>query len=133
MNQNTLPQESQILFYANPDGSVKIDVYFQDETVWLTQKQMAELFGVEVSTVNYHLKEIFNSLELQENSTIRKIRIVKLEGQRQVEREVEYYHLDAIISVGYRINSQQATQFRIWATKTLREFSSKALRWMMND
>src|SRR5690606_22865391 len=83
------------------------------------------LFGVEVNTINYHLKEIFKSGELQEDRTIRKIRIVQQEGQRNVNREVEVYNLDVIIAIGYRVNSFQATQFRIWATKTLREFIIK--------
>src|SRR5690606_8294853 len=98
---------------------------------WLSQKQMAELFGVEVNTINYHLKEIFQSSELQEDRTIRKIRIVQTEGSRLVKREVDFYNLDAIISVGYRVNSFQATQFRIWATKTLREFIIKG--FVMDD
>ena len=86
---------------------------------------MAELFGVEVHTVNYHLKEIFKSGELKEDSTIRKIRIVQREGNRDVSRDVDFYSLDAIIAVGYRVNSYQATQFRIWATRTLKEFIIK--------
>ena len=119
------PNRSDFLLYTSPDGEVRVDVFFQDETVWLTQKRMAELFGVEVSTVNYHLKEVFDSGELEEAATIRKIRIVQHEGGRKVEREVNFYNLDAIISVGYRVNSQQATQFRIWATKTLGSFIIK--------
>lgn len=117
--------KSDFLLYTSPDGEVKVDVFFEDETVWLTQKRMAELFGVEVATVNYHLKEIFESKELAEPATIRKIRIVQHEGDRKVEREVNFYNLDGIISVGYRVNSQQATQFRIWATKTLSNFIIK--------
>lgn len=117
--------KSDFLLYTSPDGDVRVDVFFQDETVWLTQKRMAELFGVEVATINYHLKEIFESGELVEAATIRKIRIVQREGDRKVEREVNFYNLDAIISVGYRVNSQQATQFRIWATKTLSNFIIK--------
>jgi len=98
---------------------------YEDETFWLSQKHMAELFGVEVNTINYHLKEIFKSGELQEDRTIRKIRIVQQEGTRSVQREVVFYDLDAIIAVGYRVNSFQATQFRIWATKVLKEFIIK--------
>lgn len=120
-----VPNRSDFLLYTSPDGEVRVDVFFQDETVWLTQKRMAELFGVEVPTVNYHLKEVFDSRELEEAATIRKIRIVQHEGGRKVEREVNFYNLDAIISVGYRVNSQQATQFRIWATKTLGSFIIK--------
>ncbi|MHB8852770.1 MAG: virulence RhuM family protein, partial [Ignavibacteriaceae bacterium] len=95
------------------------------ETFWLSQKRMAELFGVEVHTINYHLKEIYASGELKEEATIRKIRIVQKEGTRDVSRVIDYYNLDSIIAVGYRVNSFQATQFRIWATKTLREFIIK--------
>lgn len=118
-------KKSDFLLYSAPDGSIKIEVFFEDETVWLTQKHMAELFGVEVATINYHIKEIFESGELNERATIRKIRIVQHEGGRKVEREVNFYNLDGIISVGYRVNSRQATQFRVWATGTLRNFIIK--------
>lgn len=118
-------KESEIIFYTTPNGEVKLDIRFEDETFWLSQKKMAELFGVEVHTINYHLKEIFKSEELDEMATIRKIRTVQTEGSRQVQREIEFYNLDAIISVGYRVNSYNATQFRIWATKTLKEFIIK--------
>ncbi|HNK41951.1 MAG TPA: RhuM family protein, partial [Flavobacteriales bacterium] len=101
------------------------EVYFEDETYWLTQKKMAELFGVEVNTINYRLKEIYKSAELQELATIRRIRIVQLEGGREVARDVEHFNLDAIIAVGYRVNSTRATKFRIWATNTLKEFIIK--------
>src|SRR5690554_4882915 len=118
-------KESEIILYTTPNGDVKIDIRFEDETFWLSQKKMAELVGVEVHTINYHLKEIFKSGELDEMATIRKIRTVQTEGSRQVQREIEFYNLDAIISVGYRVNSYNATQFRIWATKTLKEFIVK--------
>ena len=124
MSKELIPREGDIIFYTTPDGAVHIEVFFQDETFWLSQKKMSELFGVEVNTINYHLKEIFNSKELDEEATIRKIRIVQKEGVRNVGREVEFYNLDAIIAVGYRVNSYQATQFRIWATRTLREFAA---------
>lgn len=116
---------SDIIFYTTPQGEVRIEVYFEDETFWLTQKKMAELFGVEVNTINYHLKEIYKDAELQELATIRRIRIVQLEGGREVARDVEHYNLDAIIAVGYRVNSARATKFRIWATNTLKEFIIK--------
>ena len=116
---------SNIILYTTDNGSVSVQVQYEDGTFWLTQKRMAEMFGVEVNTINYHLKEIYKSGELQEGSTIRKIRIVQTEGNRNVERELDFYHLDAIIAVGYRVNSKQATQFRIWATKTLTEFITK--------
>ena len=100
-----------------------VQVVYQDETIWATQKAIAELFDVKVSTVNEHLKNVFKEGELQEESTIRKIRIVQLEGTRQVEREQQFYNLDAIISVGYRVNSIRATQFRQWCTYVIRQFS----------
>ncbi|HCW31981.1 MAG: hypothetical protein UT36_C0003G0057 [Candidatus Peregrinibacteria bacterium GW2011_GWF2_39_17] len=116
------PQQSNIILYTTPEGDVKIDVFFQDETVWLRQKKMAELFGVEVNTINYHLKEIFKSGELTEDSVIRKIRTTAEDGKEYL---TSFYNLDAIISVGYRVNSTRATKFRIWATQTLREFIIK--------
>jgi len=113
---------SEIIFYTTPDGNVKVEVILQDETVLLTQKAMGELFGVETNTINYHLKEVFKTNELEEDSVIRKIRITAADGKKYL---TNFYNLDAIISVGYRVNSQKATQFRIWATKTLREFIIK--------
>jgi len=119
------PDNTDIILYSSPEGHIRVEVVYDEETFWLSQKRMAELFGVEVNTINYHLKEIFKSEELQEERTIRKIRIVQQEGARNVQREVDFYNLDAIIAVGYRVNSKQATQFRIWATKVLREFIIK--------
>ena len=118
-------QEAEIILYRTPQGGVKIEIRYEDETFWLTQKKLAELFGVEVQTINYHLKEIFKSGELEEGATIRKIRIVQTEGTREVSREVDFYNLDVIIAVGYRVSSYQATQFRIWATGILREYLIK--------
>lgn len=117
--------QHEILLYTTPGGAVRVEVAFQDETFWLTQKRMAELFAVDVRTISYHLLEIYKSQELQELATIRKNWIVQSEGSREVRREVEFYNLDAIIAVGYRVNSRQATQFRIWATGVLREFLIK--------
>lgn len=119
------PQHSDIIFYNTPNGDVKIEVIFNEETFWLTQKRMAELFGVESHTITYHLKEIYKTGELEETATARKIRVVQKEGNRDVSRDLDFYNLDAIIAVGYRVNSFEATQFRIWATKTLREFIIK--------
>lgn len=119
------PQFNDILLYTTTQGKVKVEVLYEDETFWLSQKRMAELFGVESHTITYHLKEIFKSGELEEISTTRKIRVVQKEGNREVSREVEFYNLDAVIAVGYRVNSLQATKFRIWATKTLKEFIIK--------
>jgi hypothetical protein len=112
--------KGEIIIYESKDGQ-KLVVRLKDETVWLTQKQMALLFDKSVQTINEHIKKIYKEGELQENSTIRKFRIVQKEGKREVEREVDFYNLDVIISVGYRVNSKRGTQFRIWATKTLRE------------
>lgn len=117
--------QADILFYNSPAGNVKVEVIFNDETFWLNQKRLAELFGVDVRTINEHLQNIFNSGELEREATIRKIRIVQKEGNRDVAREVDFYNLDAAIAVGYRVNSFQATQFRIWATRTLKEFIIK--------
>ncbi len=132
LNKNTLyilfsmsDQQADIIFYSSPAGHVKVEVIFNDETFWLNQKRLAELFGVDVRTINEHLQNIYNSGELPREATIRKIRIVQKEGNRHVSRDVDFYNLDAIIAVGYRVNSFQATQFRIWATKTLREFIIK--------
>jgi hypothetical protein len=111
-----------IIFYTTPQGNLSIEVFFEDETFWLTQKRMAELFGVEVPTINYHLKEIFQSAELQDEAVIRKIRITAEDGKNYL---TNHYNLDAIISVGYRVNSQRATLFRKWATQTLKEYIVK--------
>ena len=116
---------SDIIIYSTPTGNVKIEVVFNQETFWLTQKRMGKLFGVDVRTINEHLQNIFNSNELVREATIRKIRIVQKEGNRDVNRELDFYNLDAVIAVGYRVNSKQATQFRIWATQTLKEFIIK--------
>jgi hypothetical protein len=113
---------SQFLLYTAPDGAVKVDVFFKDETVWLTQKALAELFGVKVPAINKHLKNIFASRELVEDSVVSILETTATDGKTYQTR---YYNLDAIIAVGYRVNSYQATRFRIWATKTLREFIIK--------
>lgn len=117
--------ESNILLYSSDSGEVSVQVRYEDGTFWLTQKRMAELFSVDVRTVNEHLQNIFTSGEMSEEGTIRKIRIVQMEGKRKVERNVTFYPLEAIIAVGYRVNSEQATHFRQWATKTLNTFITK--------
>ena len=119
------PLNQEILLYTTPDGAVRVEVVFEDETFWLSQKKMAELFGIGVQTINHHLREIYKSNELSEVATIRKFRIVQSEGTREVARDLEFYNLDAIIAVGYRVNSREATQFRIWATQVLREYLIK--------
>ena len=112
---------SIIIYQPNTDQPA-IDVRIEGETVWLNQRQMGELFGVDVRTISEHLSNVFSSGELEKEATIRKFRIVRREGTRDVTRSVEHYNLDAIISVGYRVKSATATQFRIWATKRLREY-----------
>ena len=125
MTKELITKEAEFLLYSSPNGEIKVEVFFHNENIWLTQKKIAELFDVEVNTINYHLKEIFKSKELDESSTLRKFRIVQKEGTRDIERETDFYNLDAIISVGYRVNSTKATQFRIWATQKVREFILK--------
>ena len=125
MSDKLKPQFSDIILYTSPEGDVHVEVFFGDETFWLSQKRIAELFGKDVRTINDHLKNIFDEGELRHEATIRKFRIVQKEGSRDVARDVDFYNLDAIIAVGYRVNSHQATKFRIWATKTLKEFIVK--------
>jgi hypothetical protein len=120
-----MANELQFVLYNIDQEDIKIRVAVQDETLWATQRGIAELFGVSTATVNEHFKNIFDSGELQKEATIRNFRIVQTEGTRQVTRNVDFYNLDAIISVGYRINSQRATKFRIWATNILKEFIKK--------
>ena len=112
---------AEFLIFTAQDGNSSIEARYEDETIWLTQRLMAELFDVDVRTISEHLGNIFSSGELEREATIRKFRIVRREGSRDVTRNVEHYNLDAIISVGYRVNSITITQFRIWAAKLLRE------------
>lgn len=116
---------AEFLIFTGQAGEQSIEARYEDETVWLTQKLMAELFAVDVRTVSEHLKNIFDSGELGREGTLRKFRTVQTEGSREVARNVDFYNLDAIISVGYRVNSVRATQFRQWATGVLREFAIK--------
>ena len=116
---------SNFVLYTTPNGDVNLDILLQDENLWLTQKGISELFGVSKSTISHHLSNIYSDGELDKLATVRKFRTVQKEGSRAVQRELEYYNLDAIISVGYRVNSTKATQFRIWATNTLKEFIIK--------
>jgi len=116
---------AEFLIFTAQAEEHSIEAHYEDETIWLSQKLMAELFDVKVNTINYHLKEIFETGEIDQKSTIRNFRIVQKEGQREVAREIEFYNLDAIISVGYRVNSIRATQFRQWATQVLKEFAIK--------
>lgn len=120
-----IPSNNNFILYTAPNGNVKIEAYIQEETIWLTQQKMADVFGVAKSTISEHLSNIYESGELEKQATVRKFRTVQMEGEREVARNLEYYNLDAIISVGYRVNSTKATQFRIWATKVLKEFIVK--------
>ncbi len=124
-------EQNRVVLYTASDGKVTADVFFIKETFWLTQRTMAELFGITTPSVSRHLKNIYDSLELALESTVSKIETVQMEGGRQVTREVEVYNLDAAIAVGYRVNSIKATHFRIWATNTLREFIVKG--FVLND
>jgi hypothetical protein len=120
-----MENKGEILLYQSEDGIVKIDVRLEGETVWLTQKSMAELFQTTVPNINMHLKNIFDEGELQPESTIKDFLIVRFEGSREVSRKIDFFNLDAIISVGYRIKSHVATKFRIWATQRLKEYIIK--------
>lgn len=114
--------QAPIVIYQSADGSIATEVRLEGETVWLSQKQMAELFDKDVRTVNEHVINVFEEGELDRKATIRNFRIVRQEGSRQVEREIEHYNLDVIISVGYRVKSKQGTQFRIWANRVLKDY-----------
>jgi hypothetical protein len=124
-NMNKNQNQSQIILYSTPEGDIKVDTILQNETLWLTQSTMAELFDVNVPAISKHLKNIFEEGELQREATISKMETVQNEGGRQVTRNKEFYNLDAIIAVGYRVNSKRATQFRIWATNILKEYIIK--------
>ena len=118
-------QATEFLLYTAPNGSIKVEVLLRHETIWLTQKRMAELFGVGVAAISKHLDNIYESGELQREATVSILETVQQEGARQVTRKLEYFNLDAVISVGYRVNSAQATQFRIWATQLIKEYIIK--------
>ena len=122
---------NELIFYKTPDGEQRIEVVYQDENFWMSQGALAELFGVKIPAVSKHLKNIFESGELEQAATVSKMETVRQEGSREVRRMVDFYNLDAIIAVGYRVNSYQATQFRIWATNTLKEFVTKG--FVMDD
>lgn len=118
----TIMNQKQALIYQAEDGSFQIEVRFESETIWLTQRQMAELFGTSTDNIGLHLKNIYAEGELSEEATAEDYSLVRLEGKRKVNRTVRHYNLDAIISVGYRVNSKQGTQFRVWASKVLKEY-----------
>ncbi len=131
MNKEISTPNSEILIYQSPTGNIKIDVRLENETVWLTQKLMADLFQVKPQNITMHLKNIYEEGELDEKATCKDYLQVQKEGNREVSRKQKFYNLDAIISVGYRIKSQVATQFRIWATKLLKEYIIKG--FALND
>ena len=122
---------SEILIYQNSDGNIKIDVRLDEETVWLTQAQLCELFQKSKATISEHIKNVFDEGELEALATVRNFRTVQTEGNREVERAIDYYNLDVIISVGYRVKSPQGTKFRIWATQRLKEYIIKG--FALND
>lgn len=125
MSKEIINNSNNFLLYTNDNGDVKVDVLLKDETIWLTINQMAELFGIDKSGISRHIKNIFETGELPEAATVAKIATVQKEGNRQVTRNLEFYNLDMIISVGYRVNSIRGTHFRIWATKQLKELIIK--------
>ncbi|EPR7089510.1 virulence RhuM family protein [Vibrio fluvialis] len=124
-NLSRQDQTSEFLLYTAPNGDVKVEVLLSGETIWLTQKRIAQLFGVGVPAISKHLDNIYDSGELQREATISILETVQQEGKREVKRKLEYYNLDAVISVGYRVNSAQATQFRIWATQLIKDYIIK--------
>ena len=126
MNEQQI--KNQVILYKLADNSLELQVQLDYETVWLSQKQMAEVFSVDKRTINEHLQNIFHTKELYKKTTIWNFRIVQVEGIRKVTRNINHYNLDAIISVGYRVNSTKATQFRIWATTTQNSIFYKAMQ-----
>lgn len=125
MMANSIQKQLQFLMYSTPDEDVKVSALVKDETIWLTQKAMGELFGCSSDNVGLHLKNVYEDGELSKDSTTEEISVVQQEGARSVKRKIAFYNLDAIISVGYRISSARATQFRIWATGVLKEYIRK--------
>ena len=128
---NDLANRGEILLYGDDNGKEFINVVFKDETFWLTQKGMAELFDCSTDNISLHLKNIYADGELEQTATTEKISVVRTEGTREVSRTIDHYNLDAIIAVGYRVNSKKATRFRQWATKTLKEYIQKG--FVLND
>jgi len=126
-----MPERVGLAFYTNDSGEVEVEVYMADDNMWMSQQIMSQLFGVEENTITYHIQEIFKCGELDEDPTTRKIRVVRNEGKRQVTREIQFYNLDMVISVGYRVNSIKATQFRKFATRVVHEYIQKG--YVLND
>jgi hypothetical protein len=132
MNDN-LPQapQGEFVLFQSVDGQLHVECRFESDTLWLSQSAIAELYDKNVRTINEHLVNIYNEGEIAQNATIRKFRIVRQEGQRQVSREIDHYNLEAILAVGYRVRSTRGTQFRQWATQTLQEYLIKG--FVMDD
>ncbi len=130
-SDNLSPSHGEFIFYQTSDGETRIECRFEEETIWLSQALIAELYQKDVRTINEHLKNLYEEEELAPESTIRKFRIVRREGAREVSRNIEHYNLDAILAVGYRVRSKRGTQFRRWATQTLREYLVKG--FVMDD
>ena len=123
--------KNNLIIYTSKDGNIKVNVNIQNEDIWMSQDLMADLYDTTKNNISMHLKNIFNEGELNKDSTVKKFLIVQNEGTREVKRNIEHYSLDAIIAVGYRINSKKATEFRIWATKVLKEYMTKG--FSLND
>jgi len=128
---NEIKNKGEIIIYQTPDGTTNLDVKLKNETIWLTQKQIANLFGTENPAISKHISNIYKSGELDKNSTVSILEIVQQEGKRTIYRKVSHYNLDMILSVGYRVNSKDATQFRIWANKVLKDYILKG--YAVND
>lgn len=122
---NDFNKQMEMVLYHSDEGDVSVNAYIMDESLWITQKAMAELFGVNIPDISKHLANIYDEGELRKEATVSKMEIVQLEGTRKVRRTPDFYNLDAIISVGYRVNSRKATRFRIWATTVLKEYMTK--------
>ena len=118
-------QKGEIIIYTSEDGSVSLDTKLENETIWLTQDMMTKLFETTKQNISLHINNIYKDEELDKTSTVKDFLTVRKEGNRTVSRNIEYYNLDMIIAVGYRVNSKRATQFRKWATNTLKEFITK--------
>ena len=121
----------ELILYTSVDGNVKVEVTYSEGSFWLSQRAMSTLFGVEVPAINKHLTHIYETKELNKDATISKMEIVQMEGSRKVNRKIDFYHLKAVLAVGYRVNSSEAIQFRIWATNTLQEYIIKG--FVMDD
>ena len=130
-NERRLAVKNNMIIYVSKDGNVKVDVNIQNEDIWMSQDVMANLYDTTKQNISYHLNNIFKEKELDKSSTVKDFLTVQNEGNREVKRNIEHYNLDAIIAVGYRINSKKATEFRIWATKVLKEYMIKG--FALND